>query len=79
MKKWEHTPYFPLSRNRPGRKCIKDEWILATANEPDRIEHQPNGRISHFKRIADFGGRWLRVILDDENTIHNAYFDRMIQ
>jgi hypothetical protein len=44
---------------------------------PEREEIQPDGRIRRWKRIAEAGGRALRVILlADGTTIHNAFFDR---
>lgn len=44
---------------------------------PLKIAIQPNGRISHWAVIPEYGDRLLRVItLEDGETLHNAYFDR---
>jgi DNA-binding transcriptional regulator of glucitol operon len=38
---------------------------------------QDDGRIRRWKRIPEMDNRALRVILlDDGETIHNAFFDR---
>lgn len=38
---------------------------------------QPNGRMSAWAIIPEYGDRVLRVIvLEDGETLHNAYFDR---
>jgi len=38
---------------------------------------QADGRIRCWARIDEAGGRYLRVILlDDKETVHNAFFDR---
>jgi hypothetical protein len=38
---------------------------------------QTDGRIRRWKKIDEAGGRYLRVVLlEDGETIHNAFFDR---
>jgi len=71
------TAYFRHVRHRPDRVIIQDDWILRVINAPEREEIQPDGRIRRWNRIAEAGGRALRVILlADGTTIHNAFFDR---
>lgn len=44
---------------------------------PEREQIQVDGRIRRWARIDDAEGRYLRVILlEDDETIHNAFFDR---
>ena len=76
MKKIDFTEYDHWRKTFPDRAWIKETWIHITINEPDKIIHQPNGRTSYIKQIDDAGGKWLRVILDDDNTVHNVHFDR---
>jgi hypothetical protein len=53
------------------------EWILRTAAEPEYRQVQAEGRLQCWRRIPEAQGRWLRVILlEDGQTIHNAFFDR---
>ena len=71
------TQYFQYTRQRPDRIIILDEWIENTIHEPLREEIQADGRIRRWARIPDMENRRLRVILlDDGETVHNAFFDR---
>lgn len=55
---------------------IKDEWILDTIQLPDYSETQSDGRIRKWRKIKS-AGKYLRVILlEDGETVHNAFFDR---
>ena len=71
------TQYFLHTLERPDRKSIKREWIEQTVDSPD-VEHvQRDGRIRRWKKIGKADGRFLRVVLlDDGETVHNAFFDR---
>lgn len=71
------TKYFRATRGRPDRARIKDEWIQYVVQHPEREYMQADGRIRRWARIEEMEGRYLRVILlDDDETIHNAFFDR---
>jgi hypothetical protein len=70
------TQYFLFIRQRADRAIIKDEWILDTINKPVKTAVQSDGRIRKWKFIEE-AGKYLRVILlEDGETIHNAFFDR---
>jgi len=70
------TQYFSFIKQRPDRAIIKEEWILDTIKKPLKIEVQTDGRIRKWKFIEEVG-RYLRVIiLEDGETVHNAFFDR---
>ena len=70
------TQYFDYTRKRPDRAQIKEEWIKAVIQEPEKIEVQSDGRIRKWARIPEVG-KFLRVILlEDGETVHNAFFDR---
>jgi hypothetical protein len=70
------TQYFLFMKSRPDRAAIKEEWILETVNNPRKQEIQSDGRIRKWKFI-DEAGKYLRVILlEDGETVHNAFFDR---
>ena len=71
------TQYFRYTRQRPDRAMIKDEWIEQVIRNPIREEVQSDGRIRRWARIVQMDNRALRVILlEDGETIHNAFFDR---
>jgi hypothetical protein len=66
------TEYFRYTRTRPDRV----EWIMAAVERPIREQCQSDGRIRRWTYV-DAEARYLRVILlDDGQTVHNAFFDR---
>ena len=70
------TQYFSFVRQRADRAIIKDEWILDAIKKPAKTEVQSDGRIRRWKFVEE-AGRYLRVILlEDGETVHNAFFDR---
>lgn len=70
------TQYFDYMRNRPDRSIIKDEWIEFTVQNAERTDIQSDGRIRKWAKIDEMK-KYLRVILlEDGETIHNAFFDR---
>ena len=70
------TNYFHYIKKRPDRSKIKDAWIKDTINNPIKTEIQSDGRIRKWSKIQS-EGKYLRVImLEDGETVHNAFFDR---
>lgn len=70
------TAYFLHTRQRPDRQGIKLEWIQRAMRHPIREEVQTDGRIRRWTNIEE-EGKFLRIILlDDGETVHNAFFDR---
>jgi predicted ATPase len=73
----KYTKYFLYTRKRIDRQKIKMEWIQRAFNNPVKEEYQSDGRIRRWVRIPEADNRYLRiVILEDGETIHNAFFDR---
>ncbi len=70
------TKYFEYTRKRPDRSGIKDEWIIKTVESPIETINQSDGRFKKWSYIEEVD-RYLRVILlEDRETVHNAFFDR---
>lgn len=70
------TNYFNSTRLREDRKNIKIEWIEFVFNNPEHEEIQSDKRIRRWAKIEEVN-KYLRiVILEDNETIHNAFFDR---
>ena len=70
------TKYFLYMRQRSDRDKIRMEWIEDIVKNPDHTEVRGDGRIRKWKKIRK-EGKFLRVILlPDEETVHNAFFDR---
>lgn len=71
------TLYFDFMRLRPDRAAIKGEWIMQAVQFPVKEEIQVDGRIRRWAKIDEAEGRFLRVVLlEDAETVHNAFFDR---
>lgn len=74
------TQYFLRNRDRPDRLGIKLEWIEWVIRNPLRQHVQADGRLRLWGRIEEAGGRYLRVVLlEDQETVHNAFFDRRFE
>jgi hypothetical protein len=70
------TQYFDYTRKRPDRAQVKEDWIKTVIEKPAKSEIQSDGRIRKWAKIEEVG-KYLRVImLDDGETVHNAFFDR---
>ena len=73
MKK---TKYFDFRRQQPDRKDIKVEWIQRVLDSPLQTEIQTDGRKKLWGRIEEVD-KYLRVVvLEDGETVHNAFLDR---
>lgn len=71
------TRYFDATRIREDRQAILDEWIQHVMAHPVSELVQADGRIRRWAPIAQADGRYLRVVLlEDAETVHNAFFDR---
>jgi hypothetical protein len=71
------SEYFLHTCNRNDRKWIKKEWIQHVVDNPVKEKIQSDGRIRRWAKIQEAGQRYLRVVLlEDGETIHNAFFDR---
>jgi len=74
------TRYFLHIHERPDRRGIKLEWIERVVARPVKEVVQADGRIRRWGKIPEAGGRYLRVILlEDGETVHNAFFDRRFE
>ena len=69
------TEYFRYARHRPDRIVIRDEWILRAIRDPLAEVIQQDGRLRRWVYIPE-EQRYLRVVLADGQTVHNAFFDR---
>jgi hypothetical protein len=71
------TRYFDFRRMQPDRAEIRDTWIMHAIENPLKKEKQRDNRIKLWGRIEEANGKYLRVILlEDGETVHNAFFDR---
>ncbi|MFI3158319.1 MAG: hypothetical protein QX199_19415 [Methylococcaceae bacterium] len=70
------TQYFLYTRNRADRSTIKLEWIENVVADPLQTQRQADGRFKKWGFIEE-EGKYLRVVLlEDGETVHNAFFDR---
>jgi hypothetical protein len=53
------------------------DWIEYVVSHPTKEFIQEDGRVRRGASIKEAEGRYLRVVLlEDGETIHNAFFDR---
>ena len=70
------TQYFEYMKKRSDRAKIKEKWIKTVIENPIKTEIQSDGRIRKWAKITEVD-KYLRVILlEDGETVHNAFFDR---
>lgn len=70
------TQYFMHLRQRSDRACIRLEWIQQAIEHPIRTEVQSDGRIRKWARVKELDKILRVVLLEDGETVHNAFFDR---
>jgi len=71
------TLYFASIRLRSDRAAIRDEWIQRAIDAPLLESIQSDGRVRRWVQVPEMENRYLRVVLlDDRETVHNAFFDR---
>lgn len=71
------TKYFELTKQRPDRAQIDISWIKHVCENPEFEFVQTDGRIRRWAKIIEMDSRFLRVVLlEDGETVHNAFFDR---
>ena len=73
---YRFTEYFKneVLRKRP---YILKKWCIAVVQNPMKVELQENNRYRFWGLVKGHEGKFLRVItLEDQTTIHNAFFDR---
>ena len=70
------TQYFQYTRIRPDRAIIKEEWIEYVILNPQKVSVQSDGRIRKQAKIPEIDKYLGVILLDDGETVHNAFFDR---
>ena len=70
------TDYYRFTLSRPDRSAIKVQWLQQAINDRTWESIQSDGRIRRWTWIPE-EKKFLRVILlEDGETLHNAFFDR---
>ena len=73
------TAYFRHTRRRADRARIQDHWIELAIRSPVAEKIQSDGRIRRWVYVPE-ERHYLRVVLlEDAETVHNAFFDRRFQ
>ena len=70
------TQYFEHVRKRPDRATIRDEWISHVVDHAEKTEVQSDGRVRKWARITETGKVLRVILLEDGQTVHNAFFGR---
>ena len=76
MPRYGFTAYFER-KVLCERPYLRREWCIWAIEHPIRVERQEDNRFRFWTEVPEMPGRFLRVItLEDQLTIHNAFFDR---
>lgn len=63
---------------------IRLEWMDRTLSAPELVLNDPDSAVveRHYRRIPEFGGRVLRVVVDtsvEPNRVVSVFFDRAMK
>ena len=61
---------------------IERVWVDRTLEEPESAEDRDDGTRHFTRRILEFDGRWLRVVVNvavDPPVLVTAFFDRRLR
>lgn len=65
-----------------NERGIFEKWVYDAMTSPDRVEHHEDGTTHYIKRILDYDGRWLRVVVNEQKVPLvkvTAFFDRRLR
>jgi len=60
---------------------IREEWVTHTILHPDRSEVREDGCTHYIRAVSEYGGRFLRVIVNEAaspNRVVTTFFDRRL-
>ena len=63
-------------------RMIDMDWIVSAIQRPDRIERKQEDEIHYLKQIPEYGGKFLRVIVNPTvrpPRVITVFFDRRVQ
>ena len=76
MTNYRFTVYFE-NEVLHKRTYLKKEWCIRVVENPLKVHAQSPNRFRFWGIIEEMEDRVLRVVtLEDQVTIHNAFFDR---
>jgi len=61
---------------------ISSSWVEETLQNPDLVEYKDDGTTHYIKKIAEYGNRWLRVIVNERESpskLVTVFFDRTLR
>jgi len=65
-----------------AERGIQQSWVEHAIESPDKIENHEDGTRHFIARIQERGGRWLRVVVNIDETPNKrvtAFFDRRLR
>ena len=71
----KHAKDMMIERN------IKSEWLKDVISNPDFIEERIDGNKHYFKKIIDFGNRYLHIVINntvEPSNVITLFFDRNV-
>lgn len=79
MKKYEFSEHaYDMLKERN----IQEAWVKSTIEEPEMRELKDDGTVHYIKTIKEYGGRYLRVVMNPNANPHKIvtlFFDRRMR
>ena len=61
---------------------IQEAWVKSAIENPDKKEVNDDGTVHYIRAIEEYGGRYLRVVMNPASTpqrIVTVFFDRRMR
>ena len=78
MKELEWSQH---AKDMLAERQIREEWVIRAITTPDRSEAHDESRTHCIKAIPEYGGRFLRVVVNrtvSPNRVVTAFSDRRL-
>ena len=69
------------ARDMLNERKIRESWVKLVVEDSERKEPKDDGTIHYIRAVEEFGGRYLRVVLDpnvEPQKIVTLFFDRRL-
>jgi Domain of unknown function (DUF4258) len=65
-----------------ARRGIPLDWVWRAVQAPDRTEERPDGTVHYIKRLPEFGGQYLRIVVNHRKRpprVATIFFDARLR
>jgi hypothetical protein len=65
-----------------ARRGIPLDWVWRVVQTPDTTEHRPDGTVHYVKRLPEYGGQYLRIVVNHRKhppRVATIFFDARLR